>query len=151
MKLDFLDGRPNGLLELFETSRNPFGNARSCLAAELRRCSQETSGLRVLTAAIIGTHDLEDMVSRFRSVNVEFQAQIWFRFLKYENSPLTLFSVAHPGVTDETSKKVFRDALCRRPCCQDKGPNISKHVFWGNGLERLVSNQISNMFCHFVL
>ena len=101
LALDALDSSPNGLLNLFEgCDRHPFHRFRKLLTKDLATMP----ALRVLTFTILGpARSFESMVVQYRNVNIEFQAQIFLRFLKYDCDPFTLFSAAHPRVTAQAS------------------------------------------------
>mgnify|MGYP003333934783 CR=1 FL=1 len=92
LRLDAIDSRRvNGLLDLFEgVDKHPFKRFRKRLTMDLS-CLE---ALTALTRTIFGTDTpLSRLQRRCCAVSVEFQAQIFFRFLRYDVDPSTFFRI----------------------------------------------------------
>lgn len=124
MRLQWLDGQSSGLLDAIAASRSPFVRCRRALAEMLD--TDASSHLSPVRHFFQGQEDLDDIILKQCA---GMAADVWIRFMEYEQFPLRLGSCVDARLGEAERKDVAQQFFALPECCvyTDMGSKLRAH------------------------
>jgi len=111
----YLDSQRRSLLDIItESSENPFHMVRVRLASLMRRGDQ---GPLEPLFAYIEEWQLPVLEREVQEICLDYDAQSYWRFLKYRELPYTFGTIIHPGVRDAHKHRFLDKFYAAKTCC----------------------------------